>query len=314
MEAGFALANATLAWLVTYVLVGSSTDGRRNKPTGWARGRAIAVMASICERLGHTTAIRGLERVASWSSLADELAERAQAWSLRMAHDAWCAAAFIAAVCLVCALGLVAWSPLGIVVGVIVVVLGVPLWDSSRRRERERELVDEMPGVFRTLAMALGAGETLAQAVEYVGIHERGYAGRAFSDAAMRMRCGMSAEEAMNQLANELDAPGVELLTTALVIAQRTGSPLRELFQKSARLVERQGELDRLLSVKTAQVRLSVRIVVLLPLAMVCLLSLLSPDFQRGMASGVGMGCIVVAALMDGCAVLAIRRLMKGVI
>jgi tight adherence protein B len=162
--------------------------------------------------------------------------------------------------------------------------------------------------------MALGSGETLTQAVEYVGVHTRGYAREAFVKAAMRLRCGASTEEAMAGLSRELDAPGVGLLTTALVIAQRTGSPLRGLFQSSAQLVERQGEYERMLAVKTAQVRLSVRIVCLLPLVLVCLLSLISVDFQHGVATLPGMVSLLVAAGMDGCALLIIRHLMRGVL
>lgn len=118
----------------------------------------------------------------------------------------------------------------------------------------------------------------------------------------------------MAQLSRELDAPGVGLLVTALAIAQRTGSPLRSLFQNSARLVERQGEYERLLAVKTAQVRLSVRIVCLLPLVLVCLLSLISVDYQNGLSTPAGAVSLLVAACMDGCALIVIRRLMRGVI
>ena len=47
--------------------------------------------------------------------------------------------------------------------------------------------------------------------------------------------------------------------------SHRTGSPLRDLLARSAALVERQGEFERELEVKTAQVRLSARIVCSLP-------------------------------------------------
>ena len=118
----------------------------------------------------------------------------------------------------------------------------------------------------------------------------------------------------MGGLARDLDAPGVGLLTTALLISQRTGSPLRSLFDRAAALVERQGELERLLSVKTAQVRLSVRVVSALPPIMVGTLSLISPDFQRGVMTPVGLGCILVAAVLDAVAIVSIRALMRGIV
>ena len=160
----------------------------------------------------------------------------------------------------------------------------------------------------------MGSGQTLAQAVEYVGTHERGPAAEPFGRLSLRLRCGLGTEEALGLLAAELEAPGVELLATALVVSHRTGSPLRELLTRSARLVERQGEFQRLLAVKTAQVRLSVRIVCALPLALVLLLALISPDFQRGLLTPAGLASVLVALAMDAAALLIIRKLMRGVV
>lgn len=186
--------------------------------------------------------------------------------------------------------------------------------DASRRRRQRREVVASMPGVYRTLSVALASGQTLAQAVSYVGAHERGSVAEAFTRMSLRLRCGTSTEEAVALLAHDLDAPGVELLATALVIAHRTGSPLRDLLMRSAALAERQGEFERMLGVKTAQARLSVRIVCLLPVVMIAILALISPDFQEGLLTPVGMGSVLMAVALDGVALLLIRRMMSGVL
>jgi tight adherence protein B len=47
---------------------------------------------------------------------------------------------------------------------------------------------------------------------------------------------------------------------------------------------------------------------------MVCVLSLISPDFQQGLFTTPGMVCIVLAAAMDGVALLVIRRILEGVV
>ena len=65
---------------------------------------------------------------------------------------------------------------------------------------------------------------------------------------------------------------------------------------------------------KTAQVRLSVRIVCLLPAIMVGVLTLLSPDFQRGLLTPAGIGCTCAAMALDGLALAIIRRMMRGVL
>ena len=225
------------------------------------------------------------------------------------------AAALLAGLALAaCVSGVLFLTPLaGLVVGGALCALVVAR-DEARQRGKRREVLAEMPGVYRTLAVAMSSGQTLAQAVDYVGAHERGPAADVFARMSLRLRCGVATEDAVSSLAEELDVPGARLLATALVISHRTGSPLRDLLLRSARIAERQGEFERMLVVKTAQVRLSVRIVCLLPVAMVGLLTLMSPDFQQGLLTPSGVGCVCAAMLLDGLALFLIRRMMAGVV
>ena len=152
------------------------------------------------------------------------------------------------------------------------------------------------------------------QAISYVGAHGKGEVAQGFSHASLRLRCGDGAEEVLGDLSRAVDAPGMALLSTALSVSHRTGSPLKSLFARSAQLVERAEEFERLLAVKTAQVRLSVRVVCLLPAVMVGLLASISPDFREGIATAVGLGSLAVACALDLTAVVIIRTLVKGVL
>ena len=69
-----------------------------------------------------------------------------------------------------------------------------------------------------------------------------------------------------------------------------------------------------MLRVKTAQVRLSARIVCGLPCVLVAVLLLISPDFQHGVGTVGGMVALLVAAALDVAALLMIHRLMRGVL
>lgn len=208
----------------------------------------------------------------------------------------------------------VAESPLGLVAGSLVSVVVVILKAESTLRLHDREVANEMPVAFRSLASSLAAGRTLSQAMANLGEKGQGAVSEAFSKAALRLSCGFSAQEALDKLSEELDAPGTELLTCALSVSHRTGSPLMRLFQRSASLLERQRELERVLSVKTAQVRLSVRVVCLLPAIMLALLTLISTDYRAGLATTAGMGSVTIAIMLDVVAVLVIRHLMRGVL
>ena len=282
---------------------------------GGARALVMTRRATrVLDALGDTGLVRWLGSLPSWHGVAGGvstlLAAHAVSLDLRQTVSLlWVSTAALALIAMATSRVLVL-GPIAIALSFVAMPIASAALESRRRRAIERE----MPAVFRTLAMAMGSGETLSQAVDYLAAHGGGEVAKAFTRTSLRMHCGYPARESLDLLARELDAPGVGLLVTALLISQRTGSPLRSLFRRSARLVERQGEFERMLGVKTAQVRLSVRVVSGLPVIMIALLSLISSDFQRGLSTPVGAACILAAALMDGAAILIIRRLMRGVV
>lgn len=270
-------------------------------------------LEALVARLSHTRLVALLMERPDWDAAATRLVEAARSRSIDLQKDNAVAALTLVGVLMGCLCGLLFWSPVSAIAALAAERVALSWRRSKDDRDRERAVSREMPSVLRTLSVALSAGQTLAQAIDYVGKHGEGTVSKAFAAASLRLRCGMSTEASLDEISRELEAPGMEMLITALVISHRTGSPLRELLTRSAALVERQEEFRRTLSAKTAQVRLSARIVCTLPFLMVVLLSLISPDFQRGLMSATGAASILVAALLDALAVLLIRKIMRGV-
>ena len=204
-------------------------------------------------------------------------------------------------------------SVIGVLCGLFSLFLVPYFLYEHAKHQSSLEIAHMMPSIFRTIAVALGSGLTLSQSIEYVSKHTEGVVSESFCIADMQIKCGFPIEEAIEDLAERLDAPGVNLLASALVISHRTGSPLKNLLQKTAELVELQEKNQRLIATKTAQVRLSARIVCLLPVVLLIILSLVSPDFQKGLFTPSGVICTVIAMVMDCIALLIIRSIMRGV-
>ena len=313
MEVVVVLAAAACTFAATRVLVASGERGARTLASRALRS-CERRGARRLESLGRSRLIAELLGSRDWREASDTLAALPHEGRPALRRESACAALLVLGAGIACVGGALFLSPVSAVVLCISERVALGAWRSSRDRRRAREITGEMPGVFRTLAVAMGAGQTLAQAIAYVGSHGTGPVASGFASASLALRCGASTEDALESLASELDAPGMGLLTTALVISHRTGSPLRDLLSRSAALVERQGEFERELEVKTAQVRLSARIVCSLPFLMVALLAVISPDFQHGLVSPVGLGSVALAAALDALAVLVIRRLMRAVL
>lgn len=213
--------------------------------------------------------------------------------------------------CLLCAF--VTGTPLGVLFGLVMEVVGLVAWVSSEERGRQRARAHEIPDVLRSLASGMGAGQTLSQAIAYVGNRGSGDVARAFRHAAMEIHCGVAADRALAQAMESIDEPGIDLAAVALTVSQRTGAPLDDLLSRSAALVEEQHGLALLLKTKTAQVRLSAAVVMGLPVVIVTLLMLISPDFRAGIATPVGLGCVIIAAGLDGLALMTMAKIMAKV-
>ncbi len=297
---------------------------------GWALGsgdssersasmeRAVHVAgrwaAGCLGALASSGAIALLLEKPAWSECAEGLRRKALGSQLELDPSQACSLLLLGGPATAVVGSILFGSPLWLGLGLLAPFVGVRVASSMQAERRKKELTETMPILFRALSVAMGSGMTLVQSAEYAGAHVRGEVGEAFGRLALRMRCGEGVEEAIADLVEELPAPGVGLLASALSVSHRTGSPLSTLFSRAAKLVESQGEFERLLAVKTAQVRLSVRIVCLLPAVMVVLLSAISPDFQSGVASPVGAACLCVAALIDALAVFIIQKIVAGAV
>lgn len=308
MEALVPMTSAACVGLAVLALL----PGGRHVPRPSGEGPAAALLRA-CAAVAAWPPARRLLGLGALRVLADEAGRLLRAHGMSPSEDEAAAVALAVAVAPAPLLAILSWSPVGLVVGLAASVVGVPGVARSVERRRTRDLDREMPDVLRSLAVALGAGRTLSQAIEYVGVHERGRIGSEFARAALSLRCGSSTDEALRELESRLDVAGKGLLSTALSISQRTGSPLRGLLLSSAELAESSADLERSLVTKTAQARLSIRIVCAMPVLMVGALSTLSPEFRNGMATAPGMACLAVATLLDALALLLVRRLMRGV-
>ena len=157
---------------------------------------------------------------------------------------------------------------------------GLALPGSRKKRER---LEGAMVEAFGALAASMASGLSLAQAMRYVGSHAQEPVRTEFLRAEAQVACGAGMTEALDELVERLHAPGLDFVTLALKVSRRTGAPLSDVLGEATRLVRERVELRRKLDVRTAQVRMSARLVAGMPVAMVAFLAAASSDLGRGL-------------------------------
>lgn len=202
-------------------------------------------------------------------------------------------------------------SPAGALAGLLAPMAVALSCGASCERMQARELEEAMPEAFGALAIALGSGHSLSQAMRFVGVHASEPVRSEFMRVSFSIDCGISAAEALDAMLARLPAPGLDLVALALKVSQRTGAPLRRLLGEAARLVGTRIELKRHLDVKTSQARMSARLVAGMPVAMMGVLTMLSEDFREGVAEPAGAVSIALAIVLNVAAWSIISRIMK---
>ncbi|MDY4041345.1 MAG: type II secretion system F family protein [Collinsella sp.] len=206
---------------------------------------------------------------------------------------------------------LLSGSPAGLAVGAALPMAALALGARSAGARRASEVETAMPEAFKALAIALGSGCSLAQAMRFVGSHAREPVRTEFMRVGFSIDCGISATEALDGLLARLRAPGLDMVALALKVSQRTGSPLKDLLVQASDAVGLRMQLKRQLDVKTSQARMSARMVAGMPVALIGVLSLLSPDFRVGVARPAGAVSIALALALNAVAWTVINRIMK---
>lgn len=180
MEAMYAVLGSLTTFLAVLVLHGGRLG---TSPKSLLRRKATRYARALLGTLGASRLVGALDSTDSWHALGEEVVVSARngqggpgSWALpeglARTSGQGVAAVVVGDALLAVVLCLVALSPIGVPIAMAVALAGVPIWHQAQLRRIERELTQEMPGVFRTLAMAIGSGETLAQAIEYLGAHE----------------------------------------------------------------------------------------------------------------------------------------------
>lgn len=284
---------------------------RPRRPHAVTLERLRARLLSSLELLGHWAPLVRLGNKAPLRSYSERLRATLERRRIPLSRHGCFAAALASMLAAALACALASGSVLGAPVGVLGAAAVLATAVGRHERSVRVESTAQMPEVLRSLSAALGAGKSLAQAIEHVGRNVSEPMGSQFLQASFEIQGGRSVEEAVGALCSRTDAPGMALVGTALQISQRTGSSLNDLLARTARMVAGTVELRRELAVKTSQARLSAKVVAGMPVALACILTLVSPDYRAGLSLPAGGACLCVAALLDIVALVMVHRLMQ---
>lgn len=184
--------------------------------------------------------------------------------------------------------------------------------DDFSRRKRMAEMEAELPEVLRLLCSALESGSSLLMALRYAASNCREPLSSELKRTVWDIEAGQSFDEAIEGLRKRTDGAEFAYLSVAMEIQHTSGGSLTEILDAVSAMLKQSAELKEDLRTKTAQGRLSSRIVAIMPFALLAIFSVFSPGYLAGFfGSPAGILLFILALLLEAAGVVLVFRALR---
>lgn len=156
----------------------------------------------------------------------------------------------------------------------VLMILGYRFLLTRRRREFE----NSFPDALNILMSAVTAGDSLMQAISYVGETMDNAIGREFKMMADRLKIGEAPENVLMRSCKNYPYPEFLFFTITLRANISRGGQLKGVLARLIRVLVDSRTLEKKKMAMTSEARISAKIVAAIPLAFTILLNYINPD------------------------------------
>ncbi|MBX2885451.1 MAG: type II secretion system F family protein [Granulosicoccus sp.] len=195
----------------------------------------------------------------------------------------------------------------------IVLMLLLPGWFFKYLHIRRiRKINQALPDSLSQIAASMRAGSTFQIALQSLVDHTNGALEQEFETVLKECRVGVRMEDALVNMTQRTDSEEIELVVSAVTIAQELGGNLSDVLQGLSDTLRRKIEMEGKIQTLTAQGRLQGKLVSALPLFILLVLSVLEPAITMPIFGGL-LGWLVLAImfLLSIAAGLSVRKIVR---
>ena len=199
-------------------------------------------------------------------------------------------------------------------VGAAIGGIGVPAvaW-VTRRRERSMGAAradDAIPDLLESVAAAVRAGVGLPRALADADAPPA--LRTALEAYRARMQMGATFEESVSEIALRLGTAQARLVSTALVVGNRSGGDIGAMLRTVSRVARDRRRVEREARVATAQARMSAWVVASLPLVLLFVTGASSKEQTRLLFhTPIGWGLLTAGGMLEALGVMWMRKLSE---
>ncbi len=213
-------------------------------------------------------------------------------------------------------LGLATWYAGGAaafgVVGVIVGALLPYSYASFRRAKRFQKFEDLFPEAIDTVARAVRAGHAFTTALEMISNEVAEPVASEFRILFEEQKFGLPVRDALINLTERVPLVDVKFFVTAVMLQRETGGNLAEILDNLSYVIRERFKIMRQVRVYTAQGRLTMILLMLMPPAIVMIMLTLNPGFIQPLFSDpIGHALIVAGITLQTMGYFIIRKVIQ---
>lgn len=211
----------------------------------------------------------------------------------------------------ICALGIV-WY----LVGGVKIKVGWQNGDSPLARyldaKRRDKFNSQLPEALATMSNALRAGFSISQAIDSVVEQSDKPMSDEFAILQQQLKIGMSFDGALESLSERVGSEDLTLVTTAILIARKTGGNVTEIFDKISDTIRGRMKIERKVKSLTAQGRMQGLVVSAMPIFLGLVMTILKPKMMIPFLTSItGILAMVAMSVLIVIGWLMIRKIIK---
>ena len=202
--------------------------------------------------------------------------------------------------------GLLGWAP--------ALALGAaPYVFLLKKRERRfRRITEQLPAAIDLMSGGLRAGQAVAATIETVAQEVEEPLRSEFRRTSVELNFGLPFREAMLNLRSRVSVPDVQFLIAAILVQKETGGNLALILDKTSHVIRERLRVSGEMRVRTAQGRLTGKILCALPFVIFIGMNFLHPGYGRVLFENpIGQKLVTYAAILMVLGMLIIRRIVN---
>jgi tight adherence protein B len=152
-------------------------------------------------------------------------------------------------------------------------------WLLRARSQRQKKMAEQLADVLSILASSLRAGHSFLQALDQVANEIKDPSAAEFHRVVSEIRLGRSVDDAMIEMADRIGSEDMRWAVMAVNIQRQVGGNLAEVLDIVSNTVRERAYIHRQVRVLSAEGRISIGILAVLPFGIFFYLMLVNPEY-----------------------------------